>query len=275
LGTGAGASFSPGSTRRPCDIDGAVLDTILTGTEMLPERHVEPRAEIRVLIADDDPLTRRLVAHELGGAGLSVVGEARDGREAVELALALRPDLVLMDVVMPRCDGITATRELAREAPGIRIVILSVIDDEELELLALRSGASGFLNKNIDMKALPRVVRGVEHGEAAIKRTMTRRLIEELQNAPAPAAQAQTAGRLLSRREREVLELLVSGRTTDSISDELGVSLETVRGYIKGVLRKLGVHSRRAAVELTLARRSVETPGIPADIAAALADYAL
>jgi DNA-binding NarL/FixJ family response regulator len=231
------------------------------------------REEIRVLVADDDPLTRRTVCEELEAAGLTVVAQARDGREAVELSLELRPDIVLMDVVMPRCDGITATRELAHEAPEIRIVILSVIDDEELELLALRCGATGFLNKDFDLKALPRVVRGVEHGEAAIKRTLTRRLIDELRRVPEPAAASPAAGVSLSPREQEVLGMLLDGRSTVSIAQELDLALDTVRGYIKSLLRKLGVHSRREALELTRMQRTQETPGIPADIAAALRGY--
>jgi DNA-binding NarL/FixJ family response regulator len=230
--------------------------------------------DVRVLVADDDPLTRRMVCAELAAAGLTVVAQARDGRQAVELALELRPDLVLMDVVMPRCDGLTATRELAQAAPGIAIVILSVIDDEDLQLLALRCGASGFLNKDIDLKALARVVRGVGQGEAAIKRTLTRRLIGELQSMPAHALPAQPAGASLSPREHQVLGLLAEGATTESISHELDLTLETVRGYVKSVLRKLGVHSRREAVELAGSRLSEGTPGISADIAAALGHYA-
>jgi len=179
-----------------------------------------------------------------------------------------------MDLVMPHCDGLTATRELAAAAPGIAIVILSVIDDEELQLLALRCGASGFLNKDIDLKALARVVRGVGHGEAAVKRTLTRRLIHELQNMPAQAPPPQPAGVSLSPRERQVLDLLAAGATTGSISHELDVTIETVRGYVKSVLRKLGVHSRREAVELAGARLAEDTPGISADIAAALGQYA-
>jgi DNA-binding NarL/FixJ family response regulator len=230
--------------------------------------------DVRVLVVDDDPLSRRMVCAELAAAGLTVVAEAGDGRQAVELALELRPDLVLMDVVMPRCDGLTATRELARAAPGIAIVILSVIQDEELQLLALRCGAAGFLNKDIDLKALARVVRGVGQGEAAIKRTLTRRLIGELQSVPAHALPMQPARASLSPREHQVLNLLAEGATTESIAHELDLTLETVRGYVKSVLRKLGVHSRREAVELAGSRLSGVTPGIAADIAAALGHYA-
>jgi len=230
--------------------------------------------DVRVLVVDDDPLTRRMVCAELAAAGLTVVDEARDGREAIELALELRPDVVLMDVVMPRCDGLTATRELAQVAPEIAIVILSVIDDEELQLLALRCGASGFLNKDIHLKALARVLRGVGQGEAAIKRTLTRRLIIELQRMPANAPPAQPAGASLSPREHQVLDLLADGASTDSIADELDLTLETVRGYVKSVLRKLGVHSRREAVEVAGSRPPGDTAGIAGEIAAALGQYA-
>jgi two-component system nitrate/nitrite response regulator NarL len=229
---------------------------------------------IRVLIADDDPLTRRMVGDELAAAGMEVVAEVRDGDEAVAKALELRPDLVLMDIVMPGCDGITATRRLMNEAPEIQIVILSVIDNDELGLLALRCGAAGFLSKDIDLKALPRVVRGVDHGEAAIKRTLTRRLIGEYRATPERVTPVRANGTSLSPREHQVLELLREGRTTESISDELGLAVETVRGHVKSILRKLGVHSRREAIDSTRSEHSQAALGIPADIAAAIGHYA-
>lgn len=225
-------------------------------------------------MADDDPLTRRMVCRALDVAGLTVVAQAGDGREAVELTLRLRPDMVFMDVLMPRCDGLSATRQLALEAPEIEIVILSVIDDEELELLALRCGASGFINKAVDLKALPRVVRGVGKGEAAIKRTLARRLIGELRRAPEPVVEPLPTAVALSPREQQVLDLLAEGHTTESIARELDLTLETVRGYIKGVLRKLRVHTRHEAVELRRPRRHEDTAGVAADIAAALGQYA-
>jgi DNA-binding NarL/FixJ family response regulator len=121
---------------------------------------------------------------------MSLVGVARDGREAVELALELRPDVVVMDLLMPVCDGIEATRRIAAGAPEIQVVIMSTGRDEDLAMLALRAGAVGFLDKRVGFAALAQVIRGVEQGEAALDRAMTRRLIAELRAATAHARQS-------------------------------------------------------------------------------------
>ena len=136
---------------------------------------------IEVLLADDDPLLRRAVRDRLTTDDVHVVGEARNGDEAVEMALELVPDVVVMDLLMSRCDGIAATRRIAREAPDIRVVILSGNLDTEAVILALRAGAVGFLGKDIALDALLRTVRGVYRGEAALDRLTTRALIREFQ----------------------------------------------------------------------------------------------
>lgn len=210
-------------------------------------------AEVRVLVADDDPFVRRMVCDRLATDDVQVVGQARNGEEAVALALDLMPDIVIMDLLMPLCDGIAATRRIGEQAPQIRVVILSVSDDKDAVLLALKAGAIGFLDKGIEMEALLRVVRGVYRGEAALDRLCTRALIHEFRALAARveftgAKATQSAGSSLSQRESEVLELLAAEHGTEVISAELGVTPATVRTHVKSVLRKLRVHSRQEAI---------------------------
>ena len=133
---------------------------------------------MRVLVADDDPLARRMITNALRNAGMIVVAEARDGREAVELGVYYRPDVIVMDMVMPLLDGILATRRIRSVVPDQIVVVLSGVDEDEAGLLALRAGAAGFISKDVDIDALPRTLTAVHAGEAAISRTMTRSLIE-------------------------------------------------------------------------------------------------
>lgn len=203
----------------------------------------------RVIVADDDPLARRMIRSALQDAGFVVVAEARNGREAVELTQYYGPDAVLMDVVMPELDGISATRRIIGERPD-QLVILLTGADEEIGLAGLQAGASGYLNKDVDIEALPRALRGAAAGEAAISRTMGARLIQQLRRTPArPAATGLRPVRsALTAREWEVLDLLCDGHRTDAMADELFLSTETVRSHVKSIYRKLGVNSREQAV---------------------------
>jgi two-component system NarL family response regulator len=234
-------------------------------------RAVEQRATgvIHVLVADDDALARRMVRDALATDDVRVVGEARNGEEAVAMALQLAPDIVVMDLLMPRVDGIEAARRISTEAPEIQVVMLSVSVDPEAILQALRAGAVGFLDKGIEMDALLRVVRGVYRGEAALDRLTTRVLIQEfraisLRVETRRARATQSAGSTLSTREQEILELLADGLGTEAISDDLGLALETVRTHIKAILRKLRVHSRQEAITVARDRgilAAAERPG--------------
>ncbi len=204
---------------------------------------------LRVLIADDDPMTRRMIGDVLRRAGIDVAGEARDGEEACEHATELEPDLVLMDVVMPGVDGIAATRRLTVSAPQVGVIMLSVSEDDDLGLLSLQAGAIGFLTKDIDITVLPRVLHGVSAGEAAVDRRLTRRLIQSLQVTPVGGIGMRPVRSPLTAREWEILDLLCSDYTTEGMSHELDLSTETVRSHVKSIFRKLAVHSRREAVE--------------------------
>jgi two-component system, NarL family, response regulator LiaR len=213
---------------------------------------------LRAIVADDDPLARRMIKEALQRAGMVVIAEAQNGREAVELALHYRPDVVLMDVVMPELDGIAATRRIVKEQPDQVIVILTSADDEEMGLLGLRTGASGFLTKDVDIDVLPRALMGVLDGEAAISRRLTMRLVERLQRAPESVGGMRPVKSPLTPREWEVMDLLAQSLTTDQIADRLVVSTETVRTHVKNILRKLDVRSREEAVVVAYRMRNAD-----------------
>jgi DNA-binding NarL/FixJ family response regulator len=203
-----------------------------------------------VIIADDDALARRMVRDALQAAGLVVVADAADGRQAVELARYYRPDVVLMDVIMPVMDGIKATERITEESPDTHVVMLTGSDEDELGYLGLRAGAVGFITKDVSVEAIPRAVRGVKAGEAAFSRQLSRRLVERLQSLPDGGIGVRPVRSELTPREWEVLDLLCEGKGTAEIAEALVVSLETVRSHIKNMLRKLDVSSREEAVAL-------------------------
>jgi DNA-binding NarL/FixJ family response regulator len=213
---------------------------------------------LRAVIADDDPFARRVVKEVLEKAGVLVVAEARNGRQAVEFTLLYRPDVVVMDVVMPELDGIIATRHIRKEIPEQLIIVLTSAgeEDEELGLLALRAGASGFLSKDLEIDALPRALEGVKAGEAAISRKMTRLLIDRLRDTPSGSAGMRPVKSPLTAREWEVIDLLKAGSSTDQIAGDLVLSTETVRSHVKNILRKLDVRSREDAVVVADRMRS-------------------
>lgn len=219
-------------------------------------RHVPEEADgartdepLRVIVADDDPLARRVVRDALEAGGIVVIAEAANGREAVELSLYYKPDVVLMDLVMPDVDGIQATRRILAREPDVEIVILTSSDDDEVGIVGLRAGASGFLNKRAGVEALPRALRGAIAGEALVSRRLTMRLVDTIRRTRADGAGIRPVRSRLTPREWEVLDLLCDGQSTDEIADALVLSSETVRSHIKNLLRKLGVSSRQEAVK--------------------------
>ena len=209
-------------------------------------------ARLRAVIADDDPFARRVVRDVLERAGVLVIAEARDGRQAVELTLHHLPDVVVMDLVMPGFDGIMATRQIRRQLPEQLVIVLTGAgsDDDDLALMALRAGAAGFLSKDLELEALPRALEGLRQGQAAISRTLTLSLIQRLRETPGNASGMRPVKSPLTAREWEVIDLLKESKTTDQIADELVLSPETVRSHVKNILRKLKVRSRQEAVAI-------------------------
>jgi two-component system, NarL family, response regulator LiaR len=203
---------------------------------------------LRTIVADDDPLVRRLIRDTLHGERVTVVAEASTGREAVELALFYHPDVVVMDFMMPELDGIEATRRIYEQDPGIRVVLLTGAGDDELGLRGLRAGAVGFLTKEMDLTSLARTLWGAFAGEAAISRRLAMRLVEHYRSAPTNGIGLRPVRSPLTDREWEVLDLLSRGATTDDIARELVLSTETVRSHVKNLYRKLGVRSREEAI---------------------------
>jgi NarL family two-component system response regulator LiaR len=217
---------------------------------------------LRTIIADDDPLVRRLIRDTLQRADVTVIAEASTGREAVELALFYRPDVVVMDYMMPEMDGIEATRRIFEHDPSIRVVMLTGAGDDELGLRGLRAGAAGYLSKEVELDALPRALRGALEGEAAISRQLAMKLVERYRAAPTGGAGLRPVRSRLTDREWEVLDLLSTGATTDQIAKQLVLSSETVRSHLKNLYRKLEVNSREEAVRAASRLRSLS--GLPA-----------
>jgi NarL family two-component system response regulator LiaR len=212
--------------------------------------HSREPESLRAIIADDDPFARRVIKDVLQDAGVLVIAEARNGRQAVELTLFYKPDVVVMDVVMPELDGIVATRQIRKVIPEQLVIMLTGAGDEdqELGLQALRAGASGFLSKDLEIDALPRTLEGVRAGEAAVSRKMVRTLIDRLRETPSGSTGMRPVKSPLTAREWEVIDLLKAAKSTDQIADELVLSTETVRSHVKNILRKLGVRTREDAV---------------------------
>jgi DNA-binding NarL/FixJ family response regulator len=203
---------------------------------------------LRVVVAEDDAFARRMVREVLQGAGMTVVGEAENGRQAVELALEHRPDAVLMDIVMPDVDGLSATRQIVSEMPDQVVILVSRDDDEVIGLAGLRAGAVGYLSKDLDVEALPRAVAGAVHGEAAISRRLVMCLVERLRGTSGRAYVPRREGPRLTPREWDVLDLLAEGQSTERIAESLQLATETVRSHIKHILRKLDARSRGEAI---------------------------
>jgi len=205
---------------------------------------------IRVLLADDQALVRGGFRSILEGQpDMEVVGEAADGAEAVELALSSRPDVVVMDIRMPRLDGIAATRTLLeRHSSPARVLVLTTFNQEGYVYDALRAGASGFLLKSAPPRELAGAIRTVAAGEALLAPEITRRMIAEYVRRPRPGGGRSAALGTLTRRELEVLGLLARGRSNAEIGGELYLSEATVKTHVTRVLTKLGVRDRVQAV---------------------------
>ena len=198
---------------------------------------------IRVLIVDDHAVVREGLRSFLElQEGIHVVGEAADGAEAVEAAVRLAPDVVLMDLVMPRLDGVSAMRQVRERVPATRVIVLTSFLDDDRLLPAIRAGAAGYLLKNAQPQELARAIRTAHAGEALIDPAVAARLVDAL-----AAGERSDRYEELTPREREVLELIGRGFSNKRIALELGAAEKTVKNHVSNVLAKLGVADRTQA----------------------------
>jgi DNA-binding NarL/FixJ family response regulator len=217
---------------------------------------------IRVLIADDQALLRtgfRVILE--AEPDLEVIGEAADGREAIEAVKTLRPEVVLMDIRMPNLDGIDATRQLVQGEQPPRVLILTTFDLDEYVYDALRAGASGFLLKDAAAEELLHAIRVIAAGEALVSPSITRRLIEDYARRP-PAREQPAALAELTPRELEVLRLVARGFSNGEIARQLFVGDATVKTHVARIFAKLDLHDRAQAVVLAYESGLIQ-PGTP------------
>ena len=204
---------------------------------------------VRVLIVDDDDLMRAGLRGVLSSdEAIEVVGEARDGRDAVYRTRLLSPDVVLMDVRMPDLDGISATRELLAAHPEVKVLILTTFEQDDYIFGALRAGASGFLLKRTKPEELVAAIHTIAEGESLLSPSVTSRVIERMAGQPGVEPGDDTRLEELTPREREVLTLLAGGLSNGEIAAELVIEESTVKTHVKRILAKLGARDRVQAV---------------------------
>lgn len=239
------------------------------------------------MVADDQSAVREGIVMLLGLLGVDVVGAARDGEEAVALVAEHAPDVVLMDLRMPRCDGVEATRRVRTEYPGTQVVVLTTFDDDESLFAALRAGARGFLTKDAGGEEIVQAISAVLSGEAGLSPAVQRRLLERVAGEPAVPPPAFSRGQSpgpsqglgqgqglgqnqsqgtglpdgLTPREAEVLVLIAEGLSNTEISRRLHVSQATVKTHINNLFAKTGVRDRAQAVRYAYVQGLARAPG--------------
>jgi DNA-binding NarL/FixJ family response regulator len=200
---------------------------------------------IRLLLADDHRMLREGLRRTMEEEGLEVVGEAGDGEEALRLAAALRPDVVLMDVTMPVLDGVEATRQLHEHLPEIPVVILTMHADREVLARAIRAGAAGYLVKDCSTDEVVHTVRVAASGETALSPELAASMLAEAHRLESPAEQLEP---IISKREEEVLQLVADGLSTSEVAAKLYISIKTVKNHLASIYEKLDSRDRTQAV---------------------------
>jgi len=214
---------------------------------------------MRLLIADDHALFRDSLRSLLTARGVEVVGEASNGREAVALAKKLTPDVVLMDLAMPEVDGLAATRLISADLPGVKVVVLTAADDDAMLFEAIKSGAQGYILKNLQADQFFTLLEGVAKGEPALTPALARKVLQEFAH-PSTASRRSDDPDALTDREQEVLEMMVQGVTSNRrLAAQLGISENTVKFHVRNILDKLHLHNRAEVVGYALRHGIVDT----------------
>jgi len=232
-----------------CDLEPGFL-TMTSPAVALEQDANNSTERPRVLVADPDRLARRALTDSLRtDGGFAVIGQASDGVEAVELACHYRPDLVLVATSLTGLDAVAVCERIISRTSNTRVVMLATSADLDLEMRAVRAGASGFVIKSAEVATIKRALAIVTAGHAIISPELTGVLVERLRRTPADGTGTRPVKSALTNREWEILDLMCGQMGTREIADALFLSPETVNSHVKNVLKKLGVHSRAAAVE--------------------------
>lgn len=204
-------------------------------------------AGIRLMLADDHRMLREGLRRSMAEQGFDMVGEARDGAEAVELARVLQPDVVLMDVTMPEMDGVEATRRIRSAFPNIHVVMLTMHADQDVLASAIRAGASGYLVKDCSTEEIAEAVRMTARGDTIISPRLAASMLDEVRRLDRPAGPSEDE-RVVTRREEEVLQLIADGCSTPEVAERLYISQKTVKNHLASIYQKLDARDRTQAV---------------------------
>lgn len=214
-------------------------------------------SEIKLLLVDDDPLVRRSLRMLFELHDISVVGEAANGEEALEAVAAQKPTMVLMDVNMPKIDGIRAARIIKSRHPGIQVIILTVSNQHDKVVQAIRDGCSAYVLKDSSPEQLIEIVESVAEGRYFVDTTIANELLVNLVQGT-PHYQTQKESSLLTIREKEVLQLIVNGHSNKEIAGKLDITLRTVKAHVSSILIKLDVNDRTQAAVLAIQEKMME-----------------
>lgn len=213
--------------------------------------------KIRILLADDHTILRNGIRALLEDEpGMTVVGEAEDGRSAVTLACQLEPDVVVMDIAMPLLNGLEATRQIKRQCPRVRVLILTMHDNEEYIRQVLEAGAMGYVLKDAAAKELISAIRAVYHGEAVLSPAITRLVIEDYLRWG--GIRPVDVNNKLSPRERELLQLVAEGYTNKQIAEILTISIKTVQAHRMSLMQKLNLHDKGDLIKYAIQKKIIE-----------------
>ncbi len=215
---------------------------------------------MRILLVDDHALVRNGIASLLRAHNIDVVGEASDGLEALEKARQLKPDVVLMDIKMPRYGGLAATRLIKAEIPETKVVILTVSEDQEDLFEAIKSGAQGYLLKNIKAEEFLALLDGVVTGEAAISPLLAIKIIEEFSRQASKRAKHPTAGSKLTEREIDILRLVTTGALNKEIASTLNITENTVKYHLRNIMEKLHLNNKAQAAAYAVSKGLTPKP---------------